>query len=486
MNAHNQGINAQDKDNEFIHDCKVITIESGYEIVGCFHCVILKQDNCNELDHIEQHIEQLGQQFKRIVCRETLEAADENNARLFKLAQPRLRKNGKSPFTIITRFGRIRLKRQRMFDSQTGKTLTPSAIVWETSQNSHITRQVIDAACEASQAVSYRKAAKQLADESGEEKLLSTTTVWNKKQMIGKELEQKQNHFAEQALAYFAEQVPMQDTMILSEMPLEKSSLEEVATDAKPCRIAENTIQAQLDEVVTKSQEPGKKTNLTYTATLETSEGECIYLAEKSSQELIQQVMAHLMMLGLFFGKRWEVISDGARWIGEWVDSMTDREQCDPQSVEVEHVLCWYHLCKRIYEGLGAVGLTKDKRKELEREILGHLWRGETAQSVWRLWGLRSSARVPQRIDDLMGYLLRKRRMIVNYAARREQGLWLASTRVEKWNDVAVSERCKHRGMSWTSQGVLAIALYAAEQKRKSKQITNQTDQFHLDGHMTP
>jgi hypothetical protein len=114
-----------------------------------------------------------------------------------------------------------------------------------------------------------------------------------------------------------------------------------------------------------------------------------------------------------------------------------------------------------------------------------HLWRGETAQAVWLLWGLRSSAKNPQRIDDLMGYLLRKKRVIVNYAVRREQGLWLASTRVEKWNDAAVSERVvalvarsKHRGMSWSEQGVLAIALYAAEQKQKTSQSATQTAQL--------
>lgn len=474
-------MNAQGKDNEFVHECKVTASEIGYEIVGNFRCVIPKQDIINELDHIEQHIEQLGQQFKRILCRETLETADENIARLFRLAQPRLRKNGKPEFTIITRFGRILMKRQRMLDPQTGKTMTPSAIAWETSQNSHVTRQVIDAACAASQVVSYRKAAKQLADESGEEKLLSTTTVWNKKQMIGKELEQKQNDSAEQTLTHFAKQSLSQNKVtpyITSEALLEKPSLDDVSTDAKPCRIAENTIQAQLDEVVTKSQEAGKKTNLTYTATLETSEGECFYLAAKSSQELIQQVLAQLMLLGLFLGKRLEVISDGARWISDWVGSLKD--------VKVEHILCWYHLYKRIYEGLSAVGLAKDKRKQLEREILGHLWRGETAQAVWILWGLRSSARSPQRIDDLIGYLLRKKHVIVNYAQRREQGLWLASTRVEKWNDIAVSERCKHRGMSWTSQGVLAIALYAAEQKQKVKQTTTQTPNFNPTRHTTP
>jgi hypothetical protein len=81
-----------------------------------------------------------------------------------------------------------------------------------------------------------------------------------------------------------------------------------------------------------------------------------------------------------------------------------------------------------------------------------------------------------------MGYLLRKKRIMVNYADRREQGLWLASTRVEKWNDTAVSQHGKHRGMSQTAQGVLAIALSAAEQKRKAKQTITKTTQ--LDGNL--
>ena len=48
------------------------------------------------------------------------------------------------------------------------------------------------------------------------------------------------------------------------------------------------------------------------------------------------------------------------------------------------------------------------------------------------------AAKLPKRIDDLIGYLLRKKRWIVNYADRNSKGLWIASTRVEKWNDLAV------------------------------------------------
>ena len=62
-------------------------------------------------------------------------------------------------------------------------------------------------------------------------------------------------------------------------------------------------------------------------------------------------------------------------------------------------VLCWYHLSKRVYE------------------ILGLLRRGKTAEAVRILWGLRSSARVPERIDGLLDSSPRKRRIIVDYTA---------------------------------------------------------------------
>jgi hypothetical protein len=43
---------------------------------------------------------------------------------------------------------------------------------------------------------------------------------------------------------------------------------------------------------------------------------------------------------------------------------------------------------------------------------------------------------------------------------------------VEKWNDMAVFQRCKHCGMSWTETGVLAIAILAGKIKRKILQTT--------------
>jgi len=416
------------------------TENGGLALVGTFSVPLIFENTIDGLDHIEAQIEHAGQEFKRQTTPAALEAADAQCSKLFQQSQPHFIKNGKPPFTIVTQYGEIKFRRQRLRNTQANtqakKTLTPSAILWQTSQHHHITSATRKAACDASQEVSYRNAAKRLAEKAGTEQLVSTSTVWNKKQEKGKELEQNQNDFVQQVQSG-------KEVTLSAGVPSNSTR-----------RIEEGTIQCQLDEIKTKSQEKDKKWNLTYTATIETAEGLCYYLAGRSVEQLSMVLMAYLMMLG-YLDKKLEVVSDGATWISDWVGSVTQ--------VPVVQILCWFHLRKRIYESLGAVGLAKEQRELLEREILGLLWRGKTAQVVWILWELRSKSRVPKRIDDLMGYLLRKRRLIVDYGSRRGEGLWLASTRVEGWNDTAVADRCKHRGASWTVSGVLAVALYQAK-----------------------
>ena len=46
-------------------------------------------------------------------------------------------------------------------------------------------------------------------------------------------------------------------------------------------------------------------------------------------------------------------------------------------------------------------------------------------------------------------------------------------------NDIAVSQRCKHHGMSWMESGVLAMALHAAEPKENTAQIAQIDAQNH-------
>jgi len=85
-----------------------------------------------------------------------------------------------------------------------------------------------------------------------------------------------------------------------------------------------------------------------------------------------------------------------------------------------------------VYEGISGWGVPKEERKKWEREILGHLWRGEHCLAIWKLWGLRSVPKNAERIDDLIGYPLRKKHQLANYAERHARGVWIASTRVDK------------------------------------------------------
>lgn len=222
--------------------------------------------------------------------------------------------------------------------------------------------------------------------------------------------------------------------------------------------VDEGWVVLQPDEVQTKAQagESGKR-NTTFTATVHV-EDRTYYLAACCAATLWRLAAAVLCRLGVPEGARGLlVIGDGALWIRDWFLGIHLPKQ--------EMVLCWYHLTKRVYERLSQGGFSKARRQELEHLVLGHLWKGELAQAVWVLWGIRQEARHGQWITQLIHYLLARREYLPDYSARHRAGLWIASTRVEKWNDWAVSDRCKRRGMSWTAEGVLALALHQAQSR---------------------
>ena len=81
------------------------------------------------------------------------------------------------------------------------------------------------------------------------------------------------------------------------------------------------------------------------------------------------------------------------------------------------------------------------------------------------LRGASEWVRTPTSVEDLIGYLEKRRAYIPDYEQRQRAGLWIASTRVEKHNDWAVSGLCKHQGMSWSPPGVLALAALEAARR---------------------
>jgi hypothetical protein len=77
-----------------------------------------------------------------------------------------------------------------------------------------------------------------------------------------------------------------------------------------------------------------------------------------------------------------------------------------------------------------------------------------------------SGAHIPaassQALEGLTGYLERNRSHIPCYAVRKRLGLRNSSNRGEKANDLVVSARQKHKGMSWSKGGSTALATLTA------------------------
>jgi hypothetical protein len=66
------------------------------------------------------------------------------------------------------------------------------------------------------------------------------------------------------------------------------------------------------------------------------------------------------------------------------------------------------------------------------------------------------------RLDELIGYLQRQQPYIPCYALRKRLGLRNSSNCGEKSNDLLVSARQKHNGMSWSSTGSVSLAALTA------------------------
>ncbi len=114
---------------------------------------------------------------------------------------------------------------------------------------------------------------------------------------------------------------------------------------------------------------------------------------------------------------------------------------------------------------MSSAGGPKDLRRAVDKELLGPLWEGKMTAAIELLKGALQWVRNPAAVEELLAYLEQRRAYIPDYQQRQRAGLWIASTRVEQYNDWAVSARCKHQGMSWSPHGVLALAALEAARR---------------------
>src|SRR5262249_40299144 len=88
-----------------------------------------------------------------------------------------IRLRGKRPFTIKTCFGAVTVWRRRIEHKTDGKIEVPSARVWHTSHQLHITQNLWDAVCDQMSDQSAGKSCAEICQNAGDEDLLGRSTI---------------------------------------------------------------------------------------------------------------------------------------------------------------------------------------------------------------------------------------------------------------------------------------------------------------------
>lgn len=145
-------------------------------------------------------------------------------------------------------------------------------------------------------------------------------------------------------------------------------------------------------------------------------------------------------------------ISDGARSIKKEVKQVFGDQ--------VTHILDWYHLQAKVYQLMTQIAANKKEKEASNELLLNALWHGETDKAIKHLQEI-APKNVAKR-DELLGYLEKNRSSIIDYEQRQKAKKVIGSGRMEKQNDVMVAQRQKRKGMSWSKNGSLSLALVTA------------------------
>ena len=96
-------------------------------------------------------------------------------------------------------------------------------------------------------------------------------------------------------------------------------------------------------------------------------------------------------------------------------------------------------------------------------QLLPCLWHGCVDRAIALLQTIEpAKIKNQEALAKLIGYLERNRPYLPCYAVRKRLGLRNSSNRGEKANDLVVSDRQKHNGMSWSRCGSIALAAVTA------------------------
>jgi hypothetical protein len=214
---------------------------------------------------------------------------------------------------------------------------------------------------------------------------------------------------------------------------------------------AERTAHSQESKPTTPPEKRTRKAVHTTVVHLE-HDKQSYVLAGHGIAHVLRLVLALLLNSGLV-GSRFQFFTDGYTLLHDAI------RRCFSWYGNLAIMLDWYHLKEKCKRQLSLAMKGRALRNEALTELLPLLWYGLVDQAIDVINALAtSSIKNPEALTTLIRYVERNRAHIPCYAVRKELGLRNSSQIGEKMNDLVVSERQKHHGMSWSVSGSVALA----------------------------
>lgn len=256
--------------------------------------------------------------------------------------------------------------------------------------------------------------------------------------------------------------------------------LPDILNNPVPYENPETTVNITVDDVTVKKQEEnrngirkterGKRKYIHNTILHVANSGLSYILNGRSTKDVMSILIAFIIHNGVM-GMRFQFFTDGHKILNDtifkwfrWYKNMGV-------------ILDWYHLKKKCKEQLSLALKGYTIRNEILEQLMPLLWHGCTQRAISYLEEISDEfIKNKSALERLITYLTRNTPYIPCYAARKELGLLNSSAIGEKMNDLVVSERQKHNGMSWSKDGSVALATITALKRN------NEADKYFEKG----
>jgi hypothetical protein len=231
-----------------------------------------------------------------------------------------------------------------------------------------------------------------------------------------------------------------------------------------PYEVEADSVQVSIDPVGVKKQKQKRQDNaargkreLVYQTVAHVQHGQQVYSLNGSCIGLVLELILAFLLHNDLLKYNLVFFVDGQRSLHNAI--LTRFAWFGP----LQLILDWYHLQQKCQTLLSVALKGRDQPKQVLQQLLALLWLGLVERAIALLRTIDPAQIKDQtRLDDLIGYFQRQQPYIPCFAVRKGLGLRNSSNLGEKANDLLVSARQKHNGMSWSPAGSVALAALTA------------------------